>query len=129
MTQKELADAAKRKIDESTPEQLGELTVEIIAGQFGVTRSNLSRAFIKYHHITPSRYLEIKRFRTFDILALTGQVRSVRGALKRMDVRNCSHFSRRYKEYRGCYPSETLRKYKKRNERINREIAEKVAFW
>ena len=93
MTQKELADAAKRKIDQSTPEQLGELTVEIIARQFGVTRSNLSRAFIKYHHITLSRYLEIKRFRTFDILALTDQVRSVRGALKRMDVRNYSHSS------------------------------------
>ncbi|NIM16138.1 MAG: hypothetical protein GTO45_29395 [Candidatus Aminicenantes bacterium] len=56
------------------------------------------------------------------------QVRSVKGALKRMDVRNYSHFSRRYKEYRGCYPSETQRKYKKRNERLNREIAEKRAF-
>ncbi|NIN41260.1 MAG: hypothetical protein GTO66_04915 [Candidatus Aminicenantes bacterium] len=59
---------------------------------------------------------------------MTDQVRSVREALKRMDVRHYSHFSRGYKEYRGCYPSETLRKYKKRNEKLNREFAEKRAF-
>jgi AraC-like DNA-binding protein len=129
MTEKELADAAKRRIDESTPEELGELTVGILAGQLGVKRSNLSRAFIKHHQIPPGRYLEIKRFRTFDFLVLSDQVNKVGEALRRMDIRNDGHFSRKYKEHRGCYPSETLRKHKGRMKKINREYAEKRAFW
>ena len=110
MTQKELAKAARRMVLEADPWELGQLTVNEIARRLMVNRSTLSRAFTAYYPwITLRRLLEIKKIRMFESLVFFLEVKTVKEALDIMDIRNASHFIKRYKAFRNRTPGETIK--------------------
>jgi AraC-like DNA-binding protein len=113
MSHKKLFYAVWRMVMWASPEELAELTVNEIAKQLDTSPSNLCHAFNKHCYYTLGRFLELKKFLTFESLIRNNKVQTVKEALEILDIWSTSHFIKRYKEYRGFTPGETIKKHKK----------------
>lgn len=126
MTEKELARAAWRMVEDADAEELGKLTVSEIARRLLVNRSTLSRAFSAYFpYLTLREFLEMKKISKFNMLVMFKKAKTVKEALEILDIRDPSHFIKRYKAARLETPGEFCREWRKRHKEWERKYARK----
>ena len=128
MTQKELAGAARRMVHKADAEELATLSVSEIARRLLVNRSTLSRAFSAYHHFTLREFLEMKKFSKFDMLLWFNKAKTVKEALEILDIRDPSHFIKRYKAARLRTPGKYWREWRKKHKEWKRKFLENRVF-
>ena len=115
MTQRKLANAAWRILDNTEPEAVAELTVSEIARRLNVSRPNLSRAFITHFSISLRRLIEIKKFTMFEVLLMLNRTRTVKETLEVLDIRDPSHFIKKFRAWRHQTPGQRCRAIRKEN--------------
>lgn len=125
MTQKELVRAARRMVADADAEELAKLSVSEIARRLMVNRSTLSRAFSAYYHFTLREFLEMKKLSKFDMLLWFNKAKTVKEALEILDIRDPSHFIKRYKAARLRTPGKYCREWRKRHKERERKYAQK----
>jgi AraC-like DNA-binding protein len=129
MTQKELARAARRMVQKADAEELAALSVSEIARRLLVNRSTLSRAFSAcYPYFTLREYLEIKKISKFNMLVMFNKVKTVKEALEILDIRDPSHFIKKYKAAQLQTPGEFCRKWRKKHKEWKRKFLENRVF-
>ncbi|MCP5052483.1 MAG: helix-turn-helix transcriptional regulator [bacterium] len=123
MTQKKLARAARRMVQNTEPWKYADITVTEVARRFGVSISNLSHAYSACYSGTLNRWIKVNRFLNFNALLSREIATTVKGALEILDVRSSRHFSREFKAFCGCTPGRVCKEIKKIKERL------KVSFF
>ena len=113
MTQRKLANAAWRILDNAEPESVAELTVSEIARRLNVSRPNLSRAFRSPCYFTLRNFIEIKKVVMFEFLLFYQQTRTVKETLEVLDIRDSSHFIKKFKAWHPQTPGQRCREIKK----------------
>jgi AraC-like DNA-binding protein len=113
--QKRLADAAWRMVLKADVETVAELTVSEIARRLNVSRPNLSRAFITHFSISLRRLIEIKKFTMFEVLLMLNRTRTVKETLEVLDIRDPSHFIKKFRAWRYQTPGQRCRAIRKEN--------------
>ncbi|NIM12675.1 MAG: helix-turn-helix domain-containing protein [Candidatus Aminicenantes bacterium] len=124
-TQRELAKAVLAKVENSTPEEVGNLSVDEIAREFMVNRSTLSRAFRAYYYPTLRRIIIRKRCVTFYLLAFTHRIKSVKEGLEILKISSQGNFTRQFKGIFRCTPGEVVREEKRKFAEIRKKYARK----
>lgn len=120
MKEKSLVNAVIVWIDNLPPEKIASLTVSGLARKFDVDPTYLSRSFHKYNYYSLGRYLENCRFFTFHSLAMRMRNPQLKKILKIMNIRNTSHFIRRFKRYFSTTPGQWCMKERKDNKKSGR---------
>jgi len=125
MSEKELVKAVRRMIADADAQEMAALSVSGIARRLMVNRSTLSRAFSACYHFPLREYLEMKKFNKFDLLFWLNKAKTVKEALEIMDIRDPSHFIKRYKAARLRTPGKYCREWRKIHKERKQKYAQK----
>ena len=129
MTQKELARAAWRMVHRADAVELATLSVSEIARRLMVNRSTLSRAFSAcYPYFTLRELLEMQKISKFNMLVMFNKVKTVKEALEILDIRDPSHFIKRYKAARRQTPGQFCREWRKKHKEWKQNFLENRVF-
>jgi signal transduction histidine kinase/DNA-binding response OmpR family regulator len=85
-----------------------DLTVETLADQLAMSRTQFFREVKRLTGLTPAQYIDEARFRQARMQLEGGQLDSVKAAAYNAGFRQVEHFSRQFKQRFGKYPSEYL---------------------
>ena len=109
MKEHSLASAVWLLIEKTPFEKIASLTVSGLARKFGVKPSYLSRSFHKYYNMTMRYHLELKKVTSFLLVASLMENPQVKKVLAVMNIRNTSHFIRRFKKMCKKTPGQACR--------------------
>ena len=102
---------------EADYEELAVLTTSEIARRLNVSRPYLSRIYKKYNYFTLHDDIEWFKFCRFESLIKWGITKTVKEAMKKLDIRSTSHFIKRYKAVCNKTPGQVKREIKKSNKK------------
>jgi AraC-like DNA-binding protein len=117
--------AVKIMIEQCPTEKIGSLTIIGIARKFRVKPSYLSRSFNKYSEFKLHRYLDLYIAIRFDIAADRQKKPSVKETLELMNIRNTSHFIKKYRKILGYTPGQYCKKKREWNKEFARKYCQK----
>jgi len=97
----------------AAPEELARLNVTIGARRLGTTPDIICHAFKSVYICSAGEIVTINKQIAFEKLIANRRARTLKEALKILDIRSVSNFIKHYKARRGCTPKETIKKHKK----------------
>jgi AraC-like DNA-binding protein len=121
MKEHSLAYAVWLLIEDTPFEKIASLSVSGLARKFGVKPSYLSRSFRKYYYVTLRDHLEFKKLISFWIVVSYMKNPQVKKALVIMNIRNTSHFIRRFKKMYKKTPGQVCREERESNKKYGRQ--------